>query len=138
MLVYGLKATVPKEFVVPNLRIAVEHKLSANESILHRLESFLKLEEDRNLNAYLAKAVQQRRKLWIQRRQKFKLFKKGEWILVYSSRVDPRPSKLNLRYVGPLQIVEVKEGESIFLLQDIEGKISPKPMNGYRLKPYYG
>ncbi len=46
-MVYGLEAIVPMEFVVPSLRIAIQHKLSDEDSSVFRQEQLLQLDEDR-------------------------------------------------------------------------------------------
>ena len=56
-------------------------------------------------------------------------------MLLYNSKLGKRPGKLKLRYMGPFQIAE-EVGQSTYLLADTEGRIFPKSVNGYRLKPY--
>ena len=46
-LVYGLEAIVPMEFIVPSLRVATTMKLSGHQSLQHRLNSLMQLDEDR-------------------------------------------------------------------------------------------
>ena len=46
-LLYGIEAVVPMEFLVPSLRIAVENKLSPENSLNDRLDQLLALEQDR-------------------------------------------------------------------------------------------
>ena len=41
-----------------------------------------------------------------ERQVKFKIFQKGDWVMMYNSRLGPHPGKLKLRYFGPYQIVE--------------------------------
>ena len=71
------------------------------------------------------------------RQVKFKIFQKGDWVMMYNSRLGPHPGKLKLRYFGPYQIVE-ELGQGTFRLQDVFGSPIPKPVNGFRLKKFYG
>lgn len=136
-LVYGLEAVVPMEFLVPSLRVAVAHKLSEDDSLQYRMEKLLELEQDRIHSSYVSDVIQQRRQAWINRNIKFKLFEKGDLVLLYNSKLGYHPGKLKLRYIGPFKIREVV-GEGTFLLEDMSGTVFPKPVNGFRLKIFYG
>ena len=46
-LAYGQEAVVPLEFMVPSLRLAVEHDLDYNAVLRARLEKLLTLDEHR-------------------------------------------------------------------------------------------
>ncbi|MCO5615055.1 hypothetical protein L7F22_069343 [Adiantum nelumboides] len=119
--VYGLEAVVPMEFLVPSLRVAVQQKLSPEESVNYRKEQLLKLEEDRIQSMYTAEIIQQRRQAWINRNIKFKIFSPGDWVMVYNSKLGHTPGKLKLRYVGPFQILRAV-GPNTFILTDESGK----------------
>ena len=106
-LVYGMEAVVlPIEYVIPSLRLAVHYRLSPEDSVVHRKQELLKLEEDRIYSAYVAEISQKIRQAWMTRQVKFKIFQKGDWVIMYNSRLGPHPGKLKLRYFGPYQIVE--------------------------------
>ena len=136
-LVYGIEAVVPMEYVVPSLRLAVQHRLSPEDSILHRQRELLKLEEDRIQSAYAVEISQNRRQAWISRQVKFKIFQKGDWVMLYNSKLGPHPGKLKLRYFGPYQITE-ELGQGTFRLKDVFGTPVLKPVNGFRLKKFFG
>ena len=82
-LVYGLEAVVPKEFLVPSLKVAVDQKLPIQESLKFRQHHLNQLEEDRSLNAYVSEVIQNRRQAWVNRNVKFKIFKNGDWVMLY-------------------------------------------------------
>ena len=73
-LVYGMEAVVPMEYVIPSLRLAVQHRLSPEDSVAHRKQELLRLEEDRIYSAYVAEVSQKRRQAWMTRQVKFKIF----------------------------------------------------------------
>ena len=101
ILVYGLEAVVPMEFIIPSLRVAISKKLSLEESVVHRLDQLRTLEEDRFHSAYVATVIQNRRAAWLNKNLKKKVFREGDSVLLYSSRLGKFPGKLKLRYTGP-------------------------------------
>ncbi|MCO5577908.1 hypothetical protein L7F22_031743 [Adiantum nelumboides] len=108
-LVFGIEAVVPMEYVIPSLRLSVQHRMSSKESISHRQKELLKLEEDRIQSAYLMEVGQKRRQAWMFRQVKVKIF----------------------------QIIS-EQGQGTFLLKDVFGTQILKPVNGFRLKTFYG
>ncbi|MCO5568833.1 hypothetical protein L7F22_022534 [Adiantum nelumboides] len=88
-------------------------------------------------SAYLVEIGQRRRQAWMSRQVKFKIFQVGDWVMLYNSKLGPHPGKLKLRYFEPYQIV-AKQGQGTFLLQDVFGTKVIKPVNGFRLKKFYG
>ena len=55
LVVCGLEAIVPMEYVVPSLRIAAQEQLSHEDSLPRRLDQFQQLEEDRATMLILVK-----------------------------------------------------------------------------------
>ena len=100
-MVYGLEAIVPMEFVIPSLRVAIQHKLTDVESSVYRQEQLLKLDEDIIQAAHMTEAIQRRRQAWMDRNLKHKMFSEGDWVLLYNNKLGKRPGKLKLRYMGP-------------------------------------
>lgn len=136
-LVYGLEAVVPMEFVVPSLRVATKKKLPIQESLMFKQHHLNQLEEDRATSAYVSEIIQNRMQAWVNRNIKFKIFKEGDWVMLYNSNLGPHPSKLKLRYIGPYRI-ERDLGQGTFMLSDVFGTMVPKVVNGFRLKPFVG
>ena len=79
------------------------------------------------LSSYVSKVVQKRRQAWVNRNIKFKVFKVGDWVLLYNSKMGPHPGKLKLRYIGPYQIID-DLGQGTFRLMDIYGVQVEKPV----------
>ena len=74
-LTYGLlEAVVPMEYIVPSLRIAVQQKWSEKESLPFRMESLMQLEQDRIQSAYVSTVIQNRRRAWMNKHMKKKVF----------------------------------------------------------------
>jgi hypothetical protein len=46
-LVYGKEAVMPLEFVVPSLRVSLATQMTDDQSLQHRLDELMELEEDR-------------------------------------------------------------------------------------------
>lgn len=120
-----------------SFRVCGQHRLSPDESVIHRQRQLLKLEEDRLISAYMAEVMQNRRQAWIGRQVKFKVFQKDDWVMMYNSKLGPHPGKLKLQYFGPYQITE-ELGQGTFRLKDMFGTPIQKPVNGFRLKKFYG
>ena len=97
----------------------------------------LELEQDRIQSSYISEVIQKRRQAWVNRNIKFKIFKEGDLVMLYNSKLGPHPGKLKLRYIGPFLIKHVM-GQGTFLLSDLSGNDFPKPVNGFRLKLFFG
>lgn len=96
----------------------------------------MQLEEDRVQSAHVATVIQSRRAAWLNRHLKKKVFKTGDVVLVYNSKLGKHPEKLRLRYVGPYRILR-DLGQGTFVVTDLKGQVVIKPINGFRLKPYF-
>ena len=70
------------EFLVPSLRIAAAEKLGWEESMDRRIEQLDRLGEERFNSEYLAQVVQDRRKIWVDRHSKKKIFGRGDAVLL--------------------------------------------------------
>lgn len=61
-LVYGIEATLPIEFEVESLRVAIDARLTDNQSLKNRLASLEALDENRMMSAQHVESIQKRRK----------------------------------------------------------------------------
>lgn len=136
-MAYGLEAMVPMEFMIPSLRMAIEGKLPMEESREERIQELLTLEEERQHNILVAKAVQKRRKAWADRHGKQKMFNKGDHVLVFNSKLGKHLEKLKLRWIGPC-VIEKEVAPGNFALRNLDGTWHMGNVNGCRLNPYYG
>lgn len=97
-LTFGLEAVVPMEYVVPSLRLVVTARPSPEDFVQSRMQKLLELDEKRLHSAWTAQIVQQRRKLFVDRNRKFRIFEVGDVVLLFNSRTGPHPGKLQLRW----------------------------------------
>lgn len=58
-------------------------------------------------------------------------------VMLYKYKLGPHAGKLKLIHVGPILIKQVL-GQGTFLLADLSRAVSPKPVNGFRLKKKFG
>ena len=70
------------------------------------------------------------------RRQTETQFGIGKPVLVFLIKMGVMPGKLRYRWIGPVWIVNSKNGT--YQLGTLSGEILPKWVNGFRLKPYHG
>jgi hypothetical protein len=96
-MAFGLQAVMPTEFIVPSLRIQLEHKLNESESEHARVEQLLRLEEERIQSMEALEHEQQLRKAFVDRHRKRneEHFGKGKAI---QSRSGLMPGKLRLQW----------------------------------------
>ena len=66
-LAYGMEVVMPVEYVLPSLRIAIEEKLSDEESLKRRLTSLEKLSKARQLAIHAMRVEKMRRIAWYDR-----------------------------------------------------------------------
>lgn len=94
-------------------------------------------DEKRIHAAWTAEAVQKRRKRWLDRDAKFKIFREGNHVLMFNSKTSPHYGKLKLRWIGPYRISD-RIGHGTFKLETLSGEQVEKAVNGFRLCPYKG
>ena len=101
---------------------------------LKRLLDINELEELRN-DAYLnSKIAKDRLKKWHDQLIACKIFKQGDQVLLYDSKLHLFPGKLKSRWTGPFIIHQVYLNGSVDLLNSKDSRVFK--VNGQRLKPY--
>ena len=95
-LMYGVEAILPIEYEVQSLRIAVDQRLDLPESVVHRLEWLEGMSEARRTSVQHIEAIQLRRKAKFDKKQKKRVFKVDEWVLLRDDRILDHPGKLVL------------------------------------------
>ena len=96
-LVYGQEAILPIELEVPSLRIAVEYRLEDIESLQFHLSQLEKLDELWAQALLTMEAIQKRRRSYYDSKLKLKTFKPNDLVLLYDSRFQHFPGKLQVR-----------------------------------------
>lgn len=136
-LAFGMEAITPSEFIVPSLRLAIADRLlPAEDSLLYRLEAIQDLEEDRMRSFYLAQEVQQRRKRFVDRYLRKRIFEKGHLVLVFTARMFKKPTKLTVRWSGPFWVYAIC-GPTSYFLANFKGEVLPSPVNAFRMRHYH-
>lgn len=114
----------------------MEEKLPMEDSREHRIKELLELEEDMQHSILVAETIQKRRKAWVDWQSMKKVFKKGDKVLIFNSKLGKHLGKLKLRWVGPYIIIdEIACGN--FALQNIDGTMQLANVNSWRLRPYF-
>ncbi|KAH7291202.1 hypothetical protein KP509_29G006300 [Ceratopteris richardii] len=129
-------STVPMELLASSMRILVYYASSTELTLQEHQLNLLELQEDRFTISCTAEVVQSKRQAWVDRHIKPMYFIVGDWVMVYNNKLNNSRGKLKLRYVGPFQIAK-QLGPTTYQLQDGQGRIFAKAINGYRLKPHY-
>jgi hypothetical protein len=135
-LVYGKEPIFPIEFEIKTLRMAQEIGLNLTEAHKRRLQQLNELDEARLSVVEHTTVIQRQRETWHDKHIKKKSFKKGDWALLYDSRFQDFPGKLQTRWLGPYEINEVHDNGTV-TLSTIDGSGSPFLVNGHRLRLYH-
>ena len=100
------------KFIVPILRIQVEHQL--NEKLWEQLhvEGLLQLEEEQLNNLRMLDHEQQVEKAFVDRHRRYNKteFQNKKLELVFQTRFKLMPSKLKLRWVGHYCLIDGNDG----------------------------
>jgi hypothetical protein len=135
-LVYGLEAVVPMEYLVPSLRIAAFTDMDDTRVVQERLAQLVELEEDIFIAIFHQQVQKEREKAYHNRHIKKKTFKQGDMVLVYDSKFLKHLGKFRTHWLGPFEVVYVKEGGAA-QLKTLNGEWKEGLVNGSRLKLYY-
>lgn len=106
-LVSGKELIFPIEFEVKTLKNAKEVGLDLTEENIQCLQQLNKLDEMCLLALKCTTIIQQQRAKWHERLIKKNFFQKGDLVLLYDSRFQDFPGKLQKRWLGPSEITEV-------------------------------
>ena len=81
-MVYGQKAVIPMEYIVPSLTIAVVIDMVDPDIMKERMSQILALEEDRFIVGFHTQVQKPREKFWHGRDIKKKIFWEGDLVLL--------------------------------------------------------
>jgi len=133
-LIYGKSCHLPVE---------VEHKAywaikafnqNIDDSGVHRKLQIQELEELRNDAYDSAEIYKEKARQWHDSMISRRVFKEGEEVLVYQSRLKNFPGKLRSRWFGPYKVTKVLPHGAIEVENPKTGKVIK--VNGQRLKHY--
>jgi hypothetical protein len=134
-LVYGLEAILPIEFEIPSLRVAVTERWPIATSIADRLERLEELDEMRRRSAQNIEAIQRRRKIAFDKKNRVRSLRPGMLVLLQDARRLDFPGKFDALWLGPYLVKEVFPNNSV-QLQTLNGEDFPTRTSGSRCKEY--
>ena len=134
-LVFGKQPIFPIEFEIQTLRTAQEVGLDLSEVQKNRLQQINELDETRLAALQNTALIQHQRAKWHDALIKNKIFHEGDWALLYDSRFQNFPGKLQTRWLGPYEIQKVHENGTLTLIT-IDGSGYTFKVNGHRVRLY--
>ena len=101
---FGKQPIFPIEFEIQTLRTTQEVSLDLTVAQINRLQHINELDEIRLFALQNTTLIQQQRAKWHDSLIKNKVFHEGDWALLYDSRFQDFPGKLQTRWLGPYEI----------------------------------
>ena len=98
---YGQEAILPIELEVPSLQIAVKYRLEDTDSLQFHLSQLEKLDEICAQVLLTMEAIQKCWRSYYDSKLKLKVFKPNDLVLLYDSKFQRFPGKLQVRWYGP-------------------------------------
>eukprot|EP00253_Pinus_taeda_P028563 PITA_28563 len=123
------------EFEIQTLRTTQEVGLDLNEAQINRLQQINEIDEIRLSALQNTALIQQQQAKWHDALIKIKVFCEGDWALLYDSRFQDFPGKLQTRWLGPYEIQKVHDNGTL-TLTTIEGSGYTFKSNIHRIRLY--
>lgn len=136
LLVYGIETTLPIEFEVESLRVAVETRLTDSQSLRRRLTTLEELDESHRLSAQHIEAIQRRKKIAFDKKHEKHTLGVGMLILLQDGRKKNFPGKFDAVWMGPYIVNEVFANNSV-QLTTLNGEKFPHRTAGSMCKEYH-
>jgi hypothetical protein len=133
--VYGLEATLPIEFEVEPLRVAIGSRLTDSQSLKNRLTTLEALEEKRRMAAQHIEAIQRRRKITFDKRHKKRTLRPGMMVMIQDARKLEFPGKFDAVWLGPYLVHEAFPNNSL-QLETLNDELFPTRTSGSMCKEY--
>ena len=128
-LVYGLEVTLPIEFKVESLRIAVDARLTDSQSLRNRLTTLEELAERRMMSVQHIEAIQRRRKIIFDKQHKNQTLRPSMMVLLQDTKKFQFPSLFDAMWLGPYLIREAFSNNSL-QLETLNGESFPTRTSG--------
>ena len=100
-LVYGIEATLPIEFEVESMKVAVETRHNDNESLRNRLDDLEELDEKRRRAAPHMEAIQRWRKIIFDKCHIKRALQRGMLVMLQDEKKKDFPGKFHAVWLGP-------------------------------------
>ena len=134
-LVYGLEATLPIEYEVESLRVAIGACLTESQSLKNKLTDLEELDERRKMAAQHIEAIQRRRKIIFDKRHKKRALRPEMMVMIQDAKRLEFPGKFDAVWLGPYLVREVFPNNSM-QLEILNGKCFPTQTVVSRCKEY--
>lgn len=128
---------MPMEYIVPSLRITVLTGMTDRNALEERLAQLEEHEEEQFLVGFHQQVQKQCEKAWQNRHIKLRTFKLNDLVLLYDSKFDKFPGKLQMHWMGLYVIKEITDSGAVQLVK-LNGELFPGKVNGSQLKTYIG
>eukprot|EP00253_Pinus_taeda_P009500 PITA_09500 len=136
---YGKEAILPPNLYLPALRLAQESQGTPCLSIQSRINTLVKLEEERSKTKEKFTIHQAQLKRWFDRKStRSHKFEVGDIVLKWhwAHEDKGKHTKFQALWVGPFEIVE-NIGHHTFKLQTLGRQVEPLPVNDHDLRRYF-
>ena len=110
--------------------------LDLNQAQAKRLQQINELDEIRISALQHTTLIQQQRAKWHDTLIKENIFHEGDWALLYDSRFQDFPGKLQTRWLRPYEIQKMYDNGTI-KLATIDGSWHSFMVNGHRVRLYH-
>ena len=134
-LMFGIEATLPIEFEVEALRVAVRARLPVKESLRNRLTELDELDERRQVAVQYIEAIQRRRKIIFDKRNKKRTLEPGMLVMMQGGRKMDFPGKFDALWLEPYVVKKVFPNNSL-QLETLNGERFPWRTLGSRCKQF--
>ena len=123
------------EFEVESRRVAVQSRLTDNQSLRNRLTTLEELDERRKMSAQHIEAIQRRRKITFDKRHKKRALRPSMMVMIQDARKLDFLGKFDVVWLGPYLVREAFPNNSL-LLETLNGESFPTQTSGSRCKEY--
>jgi hypothetical protein len=106
-----------------------------DESVASQVTELLELDESQFLSYFHHNMEKARHKAWHERHVKTKYFAQGDQVLLYDSKYQKHPQKLQMHWLGPFIVVEIQDS-GVVKLAKINVILHPGWVNDACLKSY--
>ena len=138
-LVYGKEAILPPNIYLPSLQLAQSSHGRYSNFLQTRIDTLLKLKEERDKAKEKFHIHQQRIKRWFDKHvASDKQFQVGDLVLKWdkTNKAKGKHSKFQNLCLGSYEIAE-KIGDATYKLQSLQGDLENLPINASILKRYF-
>ena len=133
--VYGIEATLPIEFEVESLRVAVGIRLNDSQSLKNRLMNLEELDEKWRRAAQHIEAIQRRRKIILDKRKRKIALQSCMMVMIQDRKKKDFPGKFDAVWLGPYIVKNIFPNNSL-QLETLNGDSFPTHTTGNRCKQY--